>query len=54
MIDNKKLVMARIRAEMAKGTSTSDVVEIVAEIFARQTAADEAEAIRDAPRSKKT
>lgn len=45
MTDNRKLVSARIAAEMEKGASSSEVVAIVAAFFRQQALADEAAAI---------
>jgi uncharacterized protein YoaH (UPF0181 family) len=48
MTDNRKLVFARIAVEMDKGTSSSEVVAIVAAFFRQEALADEAGASKKA------
>lgn len=47
-----RLVLARIRAEMEKGTSTPEVIVIVARIFRRQREADRAVSSRTSTETK--
>ncbi len=49
MTDNARLVLARIAAEIKKGSSSADVLQIVAEIYRRQVEADEAIALAATP-----
>ncbi len=52
MTDNHRLVMARIRAEMEKGTCTTEVIMIVARVFRRQQEADRAVSSRTSTETK--